>query len=51
MADNAIVRMNKVITKLGEYQPETMYVPTLRQFLTEVAKINPDLEAIFFTFT
>jgi acetylornithine deacetylase/succinyl-diaminopimelate desuccinylase-like protein len=32
MADNAIVRMNKVITKIGEYQPETVYVPTLRQF-------------------
>ena len=47
MADNAIVRMNKVITKLGEYQPETMYVPTLRQFLAEIAKINPDLESYF----
>jgi acetylornithine deacetylase/succinyl-diaminopimelate desuccinylase-like protein len=46
-ADNAIVRMNKVITKLGEYQPETIYVQTLRQFLTEIAKINPDLEANF----
>jgi acetylornithine deacetylase/succinyl-diaminopimelate desuccinylase-like protein len=46
-ADNAIVRMNKVITILGEYQPEIMYVPTLRQFLTEIAKINPDLEADF----
>jgi acetylornithine deacetylase/succinyl-diaminopimelate desuccinylase-like protein len=43
-ADNAIVRMNKVITKLGEYQPETLYVPTLKQFLAEIAKINPDLE-------
>jgi acetylornithine deacetylase/succinyl-diaminopimelate desuccinylase-like protein len=47
MADNAIVRMNKVITKLGEYNPETLYVPTLRQFLTEVAKLNPDLEGHF----
>ncbi len=43
-ADNAIVRMNKVITKLVDYQAETMYVPTLRQFLGEIAKINPDLE-------
>ncbi len=43
-ADNAIVRMNKVITKLVEYQHETVYVPTLRQFLTEISKINPDLE-------
>jgi acetylornithine deacetylase/succinyl-diaminopimelate desuccinylase-like protein len=47
MADNAIVRMNKVITKLGEYQPETVYVPTLRQFLSEIAKINPDIEGYF----
>jgi acetylornithine deacetylase/succinyl-diaminopimelate desuccinylase-like protein len=46
-ADNAIVRMNKVITILGEYQPETLYVPTLRQFLAEIAKINPCLEADF----
>jgi acetylornithine deacetylase/succinyl-diaminopimelate desuccinylase-like protein len=46
-ADNAIVRMNKVITKLGEYQPETIYVPTLKQFLIEVAKINPTLESDF----
>ena len=47
MADNAIVRMNKVITRIGKYQPETFYVPTLKQFLTEVAKINPDLERHF----
>ena len=47
MADNAIVRMNKVITKIGEYQPETFYVPTLKQFLTEMAKLNPDLEEYF----
>jgi acetylornithine deacetylase/succinyl-diaminopimelate desuccinylase-like protein len=47
MADNAIMRINKVITKLGEYEPETAYVPTLKQFLTEVAKVNPDLEADF----
>jgi acetylornithine deacetylase/succinyl-diaminopimelate desuccinylase-like protein len=46
-ADNAIVRMNKVITKLGEYKPETLYVPTLREFLGEVAKINPELEPHF----
>ncbi len=47
MADNAIVRINKVITRIGKYQPETFYVPTLKQFLTEVAKINPDLERHF----
>ncbi len=47
MADNAILRMNKVITKLEEYQPETVYVPTLKRYLTEIAKINPDLEPQF----
>jgi acetylornithine deacetylase/succinyl-diaminopimelate desuccinylase-like protein len=47
MADNAIVRMNKVITKLGEYQPKTVYVPTLKRYLSEIAKINPDLEPYF----
>ena len=43
-ADNAIERINKVITKLGEYKPPVVYVSTLKQFLTEVAKINPDLK-------
>jgi acetylornithine deacetylase/succinyl-diaminopimelate desuccinylase-like protein len=47
MADNAIVRMNKVITKLGGYQPETVFVPTLKRYLTEIAKINPDLKPHF----
>jgi acetylornithine deacetylase/succinyl-diaminopimelate desuccinylase-like protein len=47
MADNAITRMNKVITKLGAYQPQTIYVPTLKQFLSEVCKLNPDLETYF----
>jgi acetylornithine deacetylase/succinyl-diaminopimelate desuccinylase-like protein len=47
MADNAIVRINKVITKLEEYQPETVYVPTLKRYLEEIAKINPDLEPYF----
>jgi acetylornithine deacetylase/succinyl-diaminopimelate desuccinylase-like protein len=46
-ADNAIVRMNKVITALGEYKPETIYVPTLRQFLSDISKINPELENSF----
>jgi acetylornithine deacetylase/succinyl-diaminopimelate desuccinylase-like protein len=46
-ADNAIVRMNNVLTKLGEYQPETFYVSTLKQFLAGVAEINPDLKVPF----
>ena len=47
MADNAIVRMNKVINNLGNYQPETMYVPTLKQFLAEMAKHDPELNETF----
>ena len=33
MADNAVLRMNKVIDKLANYTPPTIYVPTLKQFL------------------
>jgi acetylornithine deacetylase/succinyl-diaminopimelate desuccinylase-like protein len=43
-ADNAIVRMNKVLTKLGDYKPETLYVPTLRQFISEIQRFNPNLK-------
>lgn len=43
MADNAILRMNMVINRLSTYQPETFYVPTLRKFLSEIAKLNPEL--------
>jgi acetylornithine deacetylase/succinyl-diaminopimelate desuccinylase-like protein len=46
-ADNAIIRMNKVINKLHDYQPPTIYVPTLKQYLAEVAKHNPDLKDTF----
>jgi len=47
MADNAIVRINKVIEKLGSYQPPTTYVPTLKEYLAEMAKANPELESPF----
>jgi acetylornithine deacetylase/succinyl-diaminopimelate desuccinylase-like protein len=47
MADNAIVRINKVIEKIVSYRPETLYVPTLKQFVSEVAKHNPELEELF----
>ncbi|MGE5575184.1 MAG: M20/M25/M40 family metallo-hydrolase [Ignavibacteria bacterium] len=43
MADNAILRMNKVISRLSTFQPETLYVPTLRQFISEIAKLNPEI--------
>jgi acetylornithine deacetylase/succinyl-diaminopimelate desuccinylase-like protein len=47
MADNAIVRMNKVIDIISHYKPQTVFVPTLKQFLTETAKLNPELEQPF----
>ena len=47
MADNAVMRMNKVIDKLGNYKPQTIYVPTLKQFLAEMAKQDPELEETF----
>jgi acetylornithine deacetylase/succinyl-diaminopimelate desuccinylase-like protein len=47
MADNAVLRMNKVIDKLENYQPQTIYVPTLKQFLAEMAKQDPELEETF----
>ncbi|MDR0374067.1 MAG: M20/M25/M40 family metallo-hydrolase [Nitrososphaerota archaeon] len=44
MADNAIERMNKILTKLGNYQPQTIYVPTLKEFLTQITQTNPPLK-------
>jgi acetylornithine deacetylase/succinyl-diaminopimelate desuccinylase-like protein len=43
MADNAIERINKILSILSGYQPEIVFVPTLKEFLTEVAKLNPEL--------
>jgi acetylornithine deacetylase/succinyl-diaminopimelate desuccinylase-like protein len=39
-ADNAILRMNKVVEKLGNYRAKMTMVPTVKQFLSEVAKEN-----------
>ncbi len=47
MADNAVMRMNKVVDVLGNYQAETSYVPTLKQFLAEMGKHDPELNAVF----
>jgi acetylornithine deacetylase/succinyl-diaminopimelate desuccinylase-like protein len=47
MADNAVLRMNKVIDKLANYKPQTIYVPTLKQFLAEMARHDPELEETF----
>ncbi len=45
-ADNAILRINKVIEKLGQYSPPIVYVNTLKEILTQVSKSNPDMEEI-----
>ncbi|MCL6579367.1 MAG: M20/M25/M40 family metallo-hydrolase [Candidatus Bathyarchaeota archaeon] len=39
-ADNAILRMNKVIEKLGNYRSKIMLVDTVKQFLSEMAREN-----------
>ncbi|MDR1993081.1 MAG: M20/M25/M40 family metallo-hydrolase [Nitrososphaerota archaeon] len=44
MADNAITRMNSVLTKLATYQPPTIYVPTLKEFLDHIIQTNPALK-------
>ena len=44
MADNAITRINKVLTKLENYQPPTIYVDTLQEFLTQITQTNPQLK-------
>ena len=47
MADNAVLRMNKVIDKLANYKPPTIYVPTLKEFLSEMGKGDPELQQTF----
>jgi acetylornithine deacetylase/succinyl-diaminopimelate desuccinylase-like protein len=47
VADNAILRMNKVIEKLGNYRSEILLVPTVKQFLNEIAREDPFLQRSF----
>ena len=42
-ADNAILRMNKVITKLGNFRGKAQLVPTMEQFLRELAAQDSSL--------
>jgi acetylornithine deacetylase/succinyl-diaminopimelate desuccinylase-like protein len=44
MADNAIVRMNKVITKLGNYKSRVSLIPTVKKFLKEITRQDPTLK-------
>jgi acetylornithine deacetylase/succinyl-diaminopimelate desuccinylase-like protein len=44
LADNAIMRMNKVIEKLGNYRSRVLLVPTVTRFLNEVAREDANLQ-------
>jgi len=37
-ADNAILRMNKVVEKLSSFRPKISFVPTVKQFVSELAR-------------
>ena len=39
-ADNAILRMNKVVEKLGNYRSKISLISTVKQFLSKIAKEN-----------
>jgi acetylornithine deacetylase/succinyl-diaminopimelate desuccinylase-like protein len=49
-ADNAIMRMNKVVEKLGTYRANIFLVPTVKQYLAAIAQkekpIQQDLQAL-----
>jgi acetylornithine deacetylase/succinyl-diaminopimelate desuccinylase-like protein len=47
VADNAIMRMNKVIEKLGNYRSQVSLVPTVKKFLEETARQDPTLQEPF----
>jgi len=38
LGDNAIMRMNRVVQRLGDYRGEVVLVPTVKQYLTELAE-------------
>jgi acetylornithine deacetylase/succinyl-diaminopimelate desuccinylase-like protein len=44
VADNAIMRMNKVVEKLGNYCSQVSLVPTMKRFLEEIARQDPVLK-------
>jgi acetylornithine deacetylase/succinyl-diaminopimelate desuccinylase-like protein len=47
VADNAIMRMGKVIEKLGNYRSEVLFVPTVKRFLNEIAREDASLQQPF----
>ena len=47
VADNAIMRMNRVISKLGNYRSKVSLVPTVKSFLSEIAREDAVLQEPF----
>jgi acetylornithine deacetylase/succinyl-diaminopimelate desuccinylase-like protein len=43
-ADNAILRMNRVVEKLGNYRAKMTVVPTVKQFLSQITKENKTVQ-------
>jgi acetylornithine deacetylase/succinyl-diaminopimelate desuccinylase-like protein len=46
-ADNAIMRMNRVIEKLGNYNPPIVIIPTVKRFLNEISLEDENLTKPF----
>jgi len=46
-ADNAIMLMNKVVEKLGNYRGKVVLVPTMKQFLREIAAEDESVKEPF----
>ncbi len=47
IADNAVLRMCKVIEKLDHYRAKVEFVPTMKQFLDKIANYDADLKEPF----
>ena len=43
-ADNAILRMNRVVEKLGNYRAKMTVAPTVKQFLSQITKENKTVQ-------
>ncbi|MEJ5327441.1 MAG: M20/M25/M40 family metallo-hydrolase [Candidatus Bathyarchaeia archaeon] len=44
LADNAILRINKVIAKIENYRPQTLLTHTVRNFIAQMAQEDPALQ-------
>lgn len=47
MADNAVLRMNRVIDRLGYFEPRIEFIPTVKDYLMEISKKKPELKEAF----